>query len=164
MFLNYNRFLIYNRLFDPNCELTFFKYQWLLTPQLSCLSQHTGEIIIMSVKTHCRSSLIRANIFIKDLNLFFSKKKQSDQGEHFLKDVGFCPPCQIKQWAFVQWDIVQWAIVLVGFCPSGLLSVPLPWQLMANKQTTKKLWKFMKCHRFLPLIPWKFSGFHGTMP
>ena len=26
------------------------------------------------------------------------------------------------------------------------------------------LWKFMKCHRFLPLIPWKFSGFHGTMP
>ena len=22
----------------------------------------------------------------------------------------------------------------------------------------------MKCHRFLPLIPWKFSGFHGTMP
>ena len=28
------------------------------------------------------------------------------------------------QWAFVQWDIVQWAFVLVGFCPSGLLSVP----------------------------------------
>ena len=43
--------------------------------------------------------------------------------------MGFCPPCQIKQWAFVQWafvqwDIVQWAFVLVGFCPSGLLSVP----------------------------------------
>ena len=36
--------------------------------------------------------------------------------------MGFCPPCQIKQWAFVQWDIVQWAFVLVGFCPSGLLS------------------------------------------
>ena len=52
------------------------------------------------------------NIFIKDLNLFS------------FKEVGFCPPCQIKQWAFVQWDIVQWAIVLVGFCPSGLLSVP----------------------------------------
>ena len=73
----------------------------------------------MSVKTHCRcdlpgrSSLIRVNSFIKDLNLFYSKK------------VGFCPPCQFKQWAFVQWDIVQWAFVLVGFCPSGLLSVPL---------------------------------------
>ena len=38
--------------------------------------------------------------------------------------MGFCPPCQIKQWAFVQWAIVQWAFVLVGFCPSGLLSVP----------------------------------------
>ena len=38
--------------------------------------------------------------------------------------MGFCPPCQIKPWAFVQWDIVQWAFVLVGFCPSGLLSVP----------------------------------------
>ena len=33
--------------------------------------------------------------------------------------MGFCPPCQFKQW-----DIVQWAFVLVGFCPSGLLSVP----------------------------------------
>ena len=71
----------------------------------------------MSVKTHCgcdlpqRSSLIRVNSFIKDLIFFF-------------KEVGFCPPCQIKQWAFVQWDIVQWAFVLVGFCPSGLLSVP----------------------------------------
>ena len=42
----------------------------------------------------------------------------------FSKEVGFCPPCQNKQWAFVQWDIVQWAFVLVGFCPSGLLSVP----------------------------------------
>ena len=40
--------------------------------------------------------------------------------------MGFCPPCQVKQWAFVQWDIVQWAFVLVGFCPSGLLSVPQP--------------------------------------
>ena len=59
-----------------------------------------------------RSSLIRVNSFIKDLNLFF------------FKEVGFCPPCQIKQWAFVQWDIVQWDFVLVGFCPSGLLSVP----------------------------------------
>ena len=46
----------YNRLFDPNCELIFFKYQWPLTPKLSCLSQHTGEII-MSVKTHCRVNL-----------------------------------------------------------------------------------------------------------
>ena len=55
--------------------------------------------------------MIRVNSFIKDLN-------------PFLKKVGFCPPCQIKQWAFVQWDIVQWAFVLVGFCPSGLLSVP----------------------------------------
>ena len=43
----------YNRLFDPNCKLIFFKYQWLLTPKLSCLSQHTGEIIML-VKTHCR--------------------------------------------------------------------------------------------------------------
>ena len=50
--------------------------------------------------------------FYKRLNLFFSK------------EVVFCPPCQIKQWAFVQWDIVKWAFVLVGFCPSGLLSVP----------------------------------------
>ena len=41
--------------------------------------------------------------------------------------MGFCPPCQIEQWAFVQWDIVQWAFVLVGFCPSGLLSVPRWW-------------------------------------
>ena len=38
--------------------------------------------------------------------------------------MGFCPPCQIKQWDFVQWDIVQWAFVLVGFCPSGFLSIP----------------------------------------
>ena len=65
----------------------------------------------MSVKTNCRcdlpitSSLIRANSFIKDLNLIF------------FKEVGFCPPFQIKQWAFVQWDIAQWAFVLVGFCP-----------------------------------------------
>ena len=56
-------------------------------------------------------------------------KEQSDQGFekdinlYFLK-VGFCPFCQIKQWAFVQWDIVQWAFVQVGICPSGLLSVP----------------------------------------
>ena len=40
--------------------------------------------------------------------------------------MGFCPPCQIKQWAFVQWDIVQWAFVLVGFCPSGLCPFPIP--------------------------------------
>ena len=59
------------------------------------------------------SSLIRVNSFIEDLNLYFFPKKWA-----------FCPPCQIKQWAFVQWDIVQWAFVLVGFCPSGLLSVP----------------------------------------
>ena len=60
-------------------------------------------------------------------------EEQSDRGKQFYKklkpiffskEVGFCPPCQIKQWAFVQWDIVQWAFVLVGFCPSGLLSVP----------------------------------------
>ena len=30
----------------------------------------------------------------------------------------------VSMWAIVQWDIVQWAIVLVGYCPSGLLSVP----------------------------------------
>ena len=78
---------------------------------------HNIREIIMSVKTHCRcdlplrSSLIRVNSFIKDLNLFF-------------KEVGFCLPCKIKQWAFVRWDIVQWAFVLVGFCPSGPLSVP----------------------------------------
>ena len=37
------------------------------------------------------------------------------------------------QWAFVQWDIVQWAFVLVGFCPSGLLSVPREsWLLYFN--------------------------------
>ena len=119
----------YNRLFDPNCKLIFFKYQWLLTSKLSCLSQHTWEMI-MSVKTHCscdlpwRSSLIRVNSFIKDLNLFFSK------------EVGFCPPCQIKQWAFVQWDIVQWAFVLVGFCPSGLLSVPR-WSCTEQRSRTQ---------------------------
>ena len=49
------------------------------------------------------------NRYIKDFNLFF------------FQEVGFCQPCQIKQWAFV-----QWAFVLVGFCPSGLLSVPRP--------------------------------------
>ena len=54
--------------------------------------------------------------------IFFSKKWAN-----------FCPPCQIKQWAFVQWDIVQWAIVLVGYCPSGLLSVPPLYWLNARE-------------------------------
>ena len=34
--------------------------------------------------------------------------------------VGFCPSGLLSQWAFV-----QWAFVLVGFCPSGLLSYTL---------------------------------------
>ena len=64
--------------------------------------------------------------------MLYTLKEQSDQGLQFykrlkpifFKEVGFCPPCQIKQWACVQRDIVQWAFVLVAFCPSGLLSVP----------------------------------------
>ena len=80
----------YSRLFDPNCKLIFFKYQWLAPCRC---------------EIPWKSSLIKVNRFIKDLNLFF------------VKEVGFCPPCQIKQWAFVQWDIVKWAFVLVGFCP-----------------------------------------------
>ena len=52
--------------------------------------KHTAGVIYPEL-----SSLIRVNSFIKDLNLFF-----------IFKEVGFCPPCQIKQWAFVQWDIV----------------------------------------------------------
>ena len=54
-------------------------------------------------------------------------KEQSNQGLLFYKrlkpiffKVGFCPPCQIKQWAFVQWDIV-----LVGFCSVGFCPFPL---------------------------------------
>ena len=31
--------------------------------------------------------------------------------------VGFCPSWLLSEWAFV-----QWAFVLVGFCPSGILS------------------------------------------
>ena len=46
----------YNRLFDPNCKLIFFKYQWFLTPKLSCLPQHIGKIT-MSVKTQCRCDI-----------------------------------------------------------------------------------------------------------
>ena len=34
----------------------YFVLHSLLTPKLSCLSQHTGEMI-MSVKTHCRCDL-----------------------------------------------------------------------------------------------------------
>ena len=94
----------YNRLCDPNCELIFFKYQWLLTPKLSCLSQHTGEII-MSVKIHCRcdlpgrSSLIRVNSFIKYFNLIFSKK-----------------------WAFVHPAKLSSGLLSSGILSSGLLS------------------------------------------
>ena len=74
------------------------------------------------------SSLIKVNSFIKRLKPIFSK------------EVGFCPPCQIKQWAFVQWDIVQWAFVLVGFCPSGLLSVP-PFYDLSYIQTASKYYQ-----------------------
>ena len=42
----------------------------------------------------------------------------------FFEGVGFCPPCQKWQWVFVLWAFVQWVFVLVGFCPSGFLSVP----------------------------------------
>ena len=92
----------YNRLFYPNCKLIFFKYQWLLTPKLSCLSQHTGEIIMSVIDTHCRCDIPWI--------------EQSDQGYQFYKRL---KPIFSTKWAFVQWDIV-----LVGFCPSGLLSVP----------------------------------------
>ena len=117
----------YNWLFDPNCKLIFFNYQWLFTAKLICLSQHTGEII-MSVKTPCRcditwrSSLIRVKQFYKRLKPIFKKKKN---------EVGFCPPCQIEQWAFVQWDIVQWAFVLMAFVAVGFCPFPL------KTQTTK---------------------------
>ena len=84
--------------------------------------------IKLFVTTHRRNNNVSENT----LQVWLTLKEQSDQGLQFYKrlkpifskEVGFCPRCQTKQWAFVQWDIVQWAFVLVGFCPCGLLSVP----------------------------------------
>ena len=58
----------YDRLFGPNCKIIFFICKWLLTPKLSCLSQHAEKK--MAVKTHCRWDF---NSFITDFNLFFKE-------------------------------------------------------------------------------------------
>ena len=42
----------------------------------------------------------------------------------FFQIVGFCPPYQFKQWAFVQWDcFCPVGLSPVGFCPSRILSL-----------------------------------------
>ena len=101
----------YNRLFNPNCKIIFIIIicKWLLTLKLSCLSQHTWEIV-MSVKIHCRcdlpwrSSLIQVNSFIIDFNLFFLRSGFLSTLPNLA--VGFCPVGYCPE----------------GFCPSGLLS------------------------------------------
>ena len=114
---------IYLSVLGLNHSYTEYEHSWLTYLKEKFKLQAFSQMILLNrgwgktAPAHSFPSLLFSNLSIY-LSVFSRLKP------FFFLRVGFCPPCQIKQWAFVQSDIVQWAFVLVGFCPSGLLSVP----------------------------------------